>query len=348
MARNSESTPSEPSGRRPKPAEGGSRLRQHFRDSIRDALSGVDVDELQGQRTLRVPSDVSLLTRDTVTDLEAELAALRAERAELARKAAARRAVLEQQRAGVAAVVEAPAREEPGEAAPAVAEVVGEPVEEAPPRAARWPWRRGRLAAVEVEPADQAQPGDGNGAGVAWSVARAMEPVVDGPAAPAVAEVVAPAHEAAVEPAAAVVPATDDPIAAELEVDPVAVEAPPAEVAPPVHEGPVGPAAAVVPAPETLAAEAETSQTAPPQRSPRAPVRRRRPAAPGDSDLESVVAPLLAELANLRQEVRQLRGDPEAAGPTRLPSGRQLVRLVAGLLLGFALIAIALIVVLKA
>jgi hypothetical protein len=258
MARNSENAPSEPSGRRRKPPEeGGSSLRQHFRDSIRDALSGVDVDELHGRSSLRVPSDVSLLTREAVTGLEEELAKLRAERAELEHRA-----------------VEAPVA--------------------APAPAPRWPWRRGK-GVVAVEEAEDGSPASA----VAWSVAAAMEPIVEGRHRSAPVEV---------------------------------VEEIPAEIST---------------APEPTSAEAATLDPAP-DSGVTAPKPRRRPrnATLTDAELESVVAPLLAELSNLRAEVRELRGDPEVVA-TRTTNA-QLVKLVAGVLVGFALIVVALAVVLKA
>ena len=257
MARNRENAPSEPSGGRRRTPEGASALRQQFRDSIRDALSGVDVDELQGRSTLPVPSDVSLLTRETVSDLEAELAALRAERAELERKAQERTAGAT---AAVAVVEEAPAAEPP-------------------PAAGRWSWRRGRLESVEI-PDEEAEAAPA----VPWSLAKAMEPVAERPRGEA---------------------------------------RPSAPVAEP--ELPTAPDL-----------EAESPQP------------RTEPQPLTDSELEQVVAPLLAELANLRSEVRQLRGDPDAAPSLRPASNRQLVRLIAGVFVGFALIVIALAVVLKA
>jgi hypothetical protein len=65
-----------------------------------------------------------------------------------------------------------------------------------------------------------------------------------------------------------------------------------------------------------------------------------------DAELESAVAPLLAELAYLRAEIRDMRGEEPLRSPTR--DSRQMVKLVAGVLVGFALIVIALAVVLKA
>jgi hypothetical protein len=273
MARNSENAPSEPSGRRRNKApEGASALRQQFRDSIRDALAGVDVDALQGRPTLPVPSDVSLLTREAVSDLEAELAKLRAERAELERRAQARAAG-----GGVAAVAV---------------------VEEALPR---WGWRRGRIdAAPEV-----AEDAEAQAPPVPWSPERAKEPVggvsekprsdrKSAPDAPSPAESSAPAES----------PAALNPIATQ-----------------------------------------DTNPATAPQLEA-APVQSRTPLT--DSELELVVAPLLAELANLRTEVRQLRGDPDAATSLRPGSNRQLVRLILGIFLGFALIVAALAVVLKA
>jgi hypothetical protein len=62
-------------------------------------------------------------------------------------------------------------------------------------------------------------------------------------------------------------------------------------------------------------------------------------------ELESVVAPLLAEVASLRAEVRQLRGEPASR---HSPRNREMVKLVAGVLVGFALIVLALAVVLRA
>jgi hypothetical protein len=254
MARNSENAPSEPSGRRRKPSdEGGSHLRQHFRESIRDALHGVDVDELQGRVTLPVPSDVSLLTREVVNDLEVELAKLRAERAEL------------ETRRG-AAVRSAPAR--------------------------------------------------GNGtaghSAVAWSVARAMEPVAEG--------VRGSAPDSASGPVAGGSPAPGPPRA---QVSPASSAAPGAVIPP----------------------------AAAPQSAPKSerPGRRRRPHTLTDAELEQVVAPLLAELANLRAEVHELRTDPAATDAPRRPGNQyQMVKLVAGVLIGFALIVAALAVVLKA
>ncbi|HXA29820.1 MAG TPA: hypothetical protein VN193_13860 [Candidatus Angelobacter sp.] len=274
MARNSENAPSEPSARRRKPPEeGGSHLRQHFRESIRDALTGVDVDALQGRTSLPVPSDVSLLTREVVSDLELELAKLRAERAELEKGGTAE------------AVASAPA-----------------PAPAAAPR-----WRARRRGRVEADAAG----GVGNGVAsrVAWSVGRAMEPVGEG------SRESAPDGDAG--PAANGAPAPGDIAAA-------------AEIA-------AGPAAETA-APGAVTAPASTSQSAPKSSS-----------ALSDTELESVVAPLLAELANLRAEVRDLRGDASADVPAnRAISQSQLVRLVAGVLIGFALIVIALAVVLKA
>jgi hypothetical protein len=295
MARNSENAPSEPSGRRRKLPEGGSHLRQHFRDSIRDALSGVDVDALQGRTSLPVPTDVSLLTREAVTDLEAELAALRAERAALERRAAERASA-------AAAVVDAPP----------VAEPRGEPAEPprpepaAPQRGGRRPWGRGRPARLEVDDGGTATSGEEPGpTTVPWSLARAMEPVAESRSRRD------PAPKAAAT---------------------VAAEPPPAATAAPA-----------VPGPQAAPAPAEPPSVPAPRR--RSSAARRQ--AVTDTELESVVAPLLAELANLRAEVRELRGDPDAAIPAR-QSNRQLVKLVAGILLGFALIVVALAVVLKA
>jgi hypothetical protein len=316
MARNSENAPSEPSGRRRTPTEGNSRLREHFRESIRDALSGVDVDELQGRRTLPVPSDVSLLSREALTGLEAELAALRAERAELERRAASRGGG----GAALAVAVEAPPVEEEPAAAPRGVEP--QPGVDAPRRAARLPWRRARPAVVEVERAGGAE-GDGDGAALAWSLARAMEPVADRPAATA-----APAASA------------EAPVAAPEPRPPAA-----ATVAPEAMVPPQAPAPQPAPPPDAAL------QTAPPSKPPRStPARRRtRSTQLTDAELESVVAPLLAQLANLRAEVRELRGDPDEPAPLRAPTdSRQLAKLAAGLLIGFALIVVALAVVLKA
>lgn len=293
MARNSENAPSEPSGRRRRPPEeGGSHLREHFRDSIRDALSGVDVDELQGKATLPVPTDVTLLTREVVTDLELELSKLRAERAQLEQR-------------GVGAV-EAPV--------------------EPPQRGGRWSWGRGRAAAGEVE-VDAA----GESSTAAWSVARAMRPVADDvrEAAPGVASV----------PAAPVSPAPGG-------LGAVVPEAP----VPPTAKLPL--TAASPAAPDAVAHPGATPQSAPKSRTTAAPAppKRRQPqrrTALTDGELDSVVAPLLAELATLRAEVRDLRGDPESNTPGRRPN-HQMVKLVAGVLVGFALIVIALAVVLKA
>lgn len=402
MARNSENAPSEPSGRRRKPPEGGSRLREHFRDSIRDALSGVDVDELQGRRIVRVPSDVSLLTREAVTDLEVELAKLRAERAELERRAAERAGG----GAAVAVEVEAPPEVAVAEAAPpAPVEPEALEVAEAPesaeaPRRGRLPWRRARPAAVEVE-REEAAPGvpDGNGAAVAgsavaWSPARAMQPVEDrvaeapveaAPAEPTAAEGIPPAHGGAsvlvdgVAPApesSPALPTLDAAPASPAAAAPAPVEEAPPEVALAAPEAPTEallaapeaptewhtapPEAPAAPseeetAPRSAAPAAPTTPTAPPSKrptTPAAPRRRapqRRPSQLTDAELESVVAPLLAELANLRAEVRQLRGDPDDPAPLRAPgNNRQLAKLAAGLLLGFALIVVALAVVLKA
>jgi hypothetical protein len=103
----------------------------------------------------------------------------------------------------------------------------------------------------------------------------------------------------------------------------------------------------VAPVAPPAAPEALAPPIAPEIAAPAARPRRRRPQALTDTELESVVAPLLTELANLRAEVRNLRGDPESHLPIR-PSNRQMVKLVAGVLVGFALIVVALAVVLKA
>ncbi|HEX5273444.1 MAG TPA: hypothetical protein VFW33_23265, partial [Gemmataceae bacterium] len=227
-----------------------------------------DVDALQGRSTLPVPSDVSLLTREAVTDLEAELAALRAERAELERRA-------QERAAGQTAAVAV--------------------VEEAAP--ARWGWRRGRIDAAPVEPEGEVAPP------VPWSAARAMEPVGEKPRS---ARKSAPGVASDAQAAPAVAPEIPAP-------DAIATQEPNAATAPQL--------------------EVVTAQ-------PRTPLT--------DSELELVVAPLLAELANLRAEVRDLRGGPDAVPSLRPSSNRQLVRLVLGVFLGFALIVAALAVVLKA
>jgi hypothetical protein len=105
-------------------------------------------------------------------------------------------------------------------------------------------------------------------------------------------------------------------------------------------------------APDAIAHTGAPPQSAPKSRTTAAPAppkrrqsQRRTPLT--DGELDSVVAPLLAELANLRAEVRDLRGDPESNTPGRRPN-HQMVKLVAGVLVGFALIVIALAVVLKA
>jgi hypothetical protein len=262
MARNSEIASSEPPGRRRKPTEGGSRLREHFRDSIRDALSGVDVDALQGRRTLPVPTDVSLVTREEVTDLEAELAALRAERA-----------VLEQGRTQR----ELPA---PGEA-------------EAETRASSVPWSPARAMAPLDAPPGTAQKG-GRGRRGRAQAGPGPRPAAASPASAAPAAAPRPAL-----PPRPTLPAPPSRPAA-----PPAAAMPPAAVRGTAHEAPLS-----------------------------------------DAELESVVAPLLAELASLRDEVHSLRGEPPTS-PRR--DNRQMVKLVAGVLVGFALIVIALAVVLKA
>jgi len=272
MARNSETAPSEPSPRPgTPPEEGGSRLREHFRESIRDALAGVDVDALQGRASLRVPSEVTVFTREAVADLEVELAALRAEREELRRG----QGVVE---ASVAAVT------------------------------------NGAVAASSV----------------AWSVAKAMEPVGESLAAEGVlgaAPVGNDAPPAAVSPAPETVPEAET---AEAETASESVPTP-----------------REVPAPEGVPNQRRTSPTAPRSKRPATPAAR-RPTPLSESELESVVAPLLTELSNLRAEVRLLRGDPDTPLAARPTTNRQLVKLVAGVLLGFALIVIALAVVLKA
>ncbi|HEV7680122.1 MAG TPA: hypothetical protein VGQ42_16295 [Candidatus Dormibacteraeota bacterium] len=66
-----------------------------------------------------------------------------------------------------------------------------------------------------------------------------------------------------------------------------------------------------------------------------------------DAELEAVVAPLLAEVQSLRAEVEQLRGPlPDLTTPAA--RNRNLMLLALGVLVGFALIVIALAVVLKA
>lgn len=246
MAPNREIAPSTPSGPRRRP-QGGS-LRDRFRDSIRDALSGVDVEELQGQTPASSPrggGDVPPVIRPTVTGLEAELQALRAERAELERRAAARGS-----RAAAAAAVEV-------------------------------------VASPEDTPV-------GDASAVPWSPQRAMLPV--------------PASGGLVPPAA---------------------PAPPARA-------PIPPDA-VARVPRPPAAVPKPRRSARPAAAAAHPVR--------DTGLESVVAPLLAEVASLRAEVEHLRGPSAGTGA---PRGRQLLKLVIGVLVGFALIVIALAVVLKA
>jgi hypothetical protein len=283
MAGNSEIAPTEPPGRRRKPTEGGSRLRDHFRDSIRDALSGVDVDALHGRPGLPVPTDVSLVTREAVTDLETELAALRAERAALETRKA--QTVATDARRGAVA---APAPWEEAEADPAELEEA----EEREVQVSSVPWSPARAMVPLASPPGLARPGEKRGRG-----GRRGQPRVTLPPRPAAP--VLPARPAAAAPA------------------------PAAPVARPAAAGPARPS--------------------PPNAAP--------PAAPPDdaeltdAELESVVAPLLAELASLRAEVRDLRGEP--AGP-RGRDNRQMVKLVVGVLIGFALIVIALAVVLKA
>jgi hypothetical protein len=82
---------------------------------------------------------------------------------------------------------------------------------------------------------------------------------------------------------------------------------------------------------------------------PRAPRRSPAPIPPAplsDTELESVVAPLLAEVASLRREVAHRRGAPGTGDPAA--RNRQTVKLVVGVLLGFALIVVAMAVVLRA
>ena len=152
-------------------------------------------------------------------------------------------------------------------------------------------------------------------------------------AAAAVGDVVGPPSDAPVEDAS-VVPWSPRramlPVPASGDVAPPAASAPAARV-------PIPPdAVARVPRPPASVPKARRSS---------------RPAAAAahpvsDTELESVVAPLLAEVASLRAEVEHLRG-PSAAG-SDAPRGRQLLKLVIGVLVGFALIVIALAVVLKA
>jgi uncharacterized small protein (DUF1192 family) len=262
---------SNPSGPRRRPGRSGP-LRDRFRDSIRDALSDVDVDALQG-RTRAGSAGGALSVQETVSAIEAEVERLRAERAEL----------------------------------------------------------QGRAAA----------PG-GNGSAVAsrpWSPAKAMDPL------PGEAPGGAPAAVAPRSPASGAAPRS--PRATVSSSTPVR-RRPPAQ-----RPGGAGTAAAAstrVPA----SAAGQPAAPATPQ-TPRIPrlARLRRPAAPsdappvGDAELEAVVAPLLAEVASLRAEVEQLRGPlPDLTTPAA--RNRNLMLLAVGVLVGFALIVIALAVVLKA
>jgi hypothetical protein len=286
MDPNREIAPSTPSGPRRR-AEGGS-LRERFRDSIRDALSGVDVDELQGQTRTSPPTgeDVPPVMRPTITGLEAELRALRAERAELERRAA-----------------------RGNRAAAAVREVVAPPALPAAP-----------------------PPPVGDISAVPWSPDRARVPVPP-PIGPGLPPASVPAVRQPIPPdAVARVPRPPGAVA-RMSRPPDAVSGvprPPGAVAPMSR-----PPDAVSGVPRLPAAVSRP---------------RRGRAVARDVELESVVAPLLAEVASLRAEVEQLRGPsrPGPSGPADTARGRQLLKLVIGVLVGFALIVIALAVVLKA
>jgi hypothetical protein len=224
-------------------------------------------------------------------------------------KLRAERAQLEQQSAG---------------AAPAV---------EPPQSGGRWPWGRGKTAAPPVAGENGAVDGAST---VAWSVAQAMRPVADG--LPGAAPGVAPVPAAPVSPA----PRGRGSAVPQASVPPTPAKFPASSPRPanPAAPGALAPPAAT---PQSAPKSRTTPTPAPPKR--RTPPPRRTPLS--DSELDSVVAPLLAELANLRAEVRDLRGDPDSELRTRRPN-HQTVKLVAGVLVGFALIVIALAVVLKA